>query len=290
MKVTAIVASTKTLTVIRNVAPNCLGYINQNGVAAPPQSLVTLLKPVYDTVQMVGSVTKQAAQGCSLGPVLMDDNAGSQHQLAEGIDGTETLWDLDDVIGTGTDFVAGNYYKLGTEMFQVTSVDDANNRLTVVRNFNHVCRDALGLTGAVAHLDNAIGFQQVQVGAVDGRTVSSGSCAIVGPKMAEANDGGFATTDTAFTYDSAVAAYPFVVGEFINAGVEYMLVTGVSKTSATDGTVTVVRNVNPPCLTSTIAQHADDVAINKVVSGGCYSIGSRLHTNGGAGAANAVNE
>merc|ERR1711966_595177 len=38
------------------------------------------------------------------------------------------------------------------------------------------------------------------------------------------------------------------------------------------------------------AQHADDVAINKVVSGGCYSIGSRLHTNGGAGAANAVNE
>merc|ERR1719238_578584 len=96
--------------------------------------------------------------------------------------------------------------------------------------------------------------------------------------MAEANDGGFANTDTVLTYDAAVAAYPFVVGEYISVGLEYMLVTGVSKTSATAGTVTVVRNVNPPCLTSTLGAHLDNVAINKVVSGGCYSIGSRSHT------------
>ena len=182
MKVTAIAASTFTLTVIRNVAPNCLGYIYKNGVAAPAASIVTLLHPAFDTVQLVDSVTKQASQA-----------AGA-----------------------------------------------------------------------------------------DGNPMSSGSCATVSLKVAEANDGSFALDDNFLSFDAGVVAdLPkvggLVVGDLINMANEYMLVTTVTKTNAagTEGTLTVVRDVLPPCPSTTggtAAAQADNVAINKVVTGGCYAM------------------
>merc|ERR1719352_1959169 len=85
MKVTAIAAGTSTLTVIRNVAPNCLGYFNENGVLAAANSVVTLLQPVFDTVQLVDSVTKQATQaaGADGNPVSSGECAVVGPKVAE---------------------------------------------------------------------------------------------------------------------------------------------------------------------------------------------------------------
>merc|ERR1719478_969772 len=194
MKVTAIAAGTSTLTVIRNVAPNCLGYFNENGVAAAANSIVTLLQPVFDTVQLVDSVTKQATQA-----------AGA-----------------------------------------------------------------------------------------DGNPVSSGECAVVGLKVAETNDGGgFVQTDNILTFDAGVGAANGVgtiaVGDTIEVGGEYMLVTGKTIGAAggnppapatqTTGTLTVVRDVAPPCLgIGTVASHNNNVDIKKVVTGGCYAMPAATNT------------
>merc|ERR1719352_373918 len=191
MMVTAIAAGTSTLTVIRNVAPNCLGYTNKDGVDAAANSVVTLLKPVFDTVQLVDSVTKQATQA-----------AGA-----------------------------------------------------------------------------------------DGNPVSSGECAVVGLKVAQTNDGGFAQTDNFLTFDAGVGAANGV--ETIEVGGEYMLVTGKTIGAAgvggvatqTTGTLTVVRDVAPPCLgIGAVASHNDNVDIKKVVTGGCYAMPGTVGTtlaNGG---------
>merc|ERR1719409_561827 len=95
MKVTAIAAGTSTLTVIRNVAPNCLGYFNENGVAAAANSIVTLLQPVFDTVQLVDSVTKQATQaaGADGNPVSSGSCAMVSLKVAEANDGGFTVTD-----------------------------------------------------------------------------------------------------------------------------------------------------------------------------------------------------
>merc|ERR1719409_76495 len=304
MKVTGIVPSTKTLTVIRNVAPNCLGYPAQKGTDWAIGATVTLLHPIYDTVQLVDSVTKfRAEQECysddATTAVLHDNaNMGSAASVDtataanRGVSNTLVL--KGDAGNTGADLVArglqvGGYVKVNNKEYMlVTGVNAAAHTITVTRY--QMPPQGLGCTALTPDTWDGTHSQNVQVVNRNNKPTSSGSCAVVGPKMAEVNDGNaasgdgsnhFTADDSALTYDAAdhgnaaSAKYPFIVGEFINVGNEYMLVTGVvpSTTAGDKGTVNVIRDVNPPCLSSTgNAQHNDNADINKVVTGGCYAM------------------
>ena len=189
MRVTSINQNTLTLTVIRNVAPNCLPQQYFAGTAwnIAATRYIFLLTPVYDTVQMVDSVSKFAKQIAGESP---DVNIFSR---------------------------------------------------------------------------------------------SSGSCSVVGPNIAQVNSLiPITLTANQISYDGMTLWAPhsqFVVGGFINVASEFMLVTSVFKASDSSGVVEVVRDVTPPCLTSTAAAHPDNSDIRQVVSGGCYVMPSATDRN-----------
>merc|ERR1719409_857202 len=270
MKVTAIAAGTSTLTVIRNVAPNCLGYFNENGVAAAANSIVTLLQPVFDTVQLVDSVTKQATQaaGADGNPVSSGSCAMVSLKVAEANDGGFTVTDNVLTFDGGKLTIAqGSITEAAPGVFTSTahglSVGDA------VTYYSNGGTSIDVLTNGATYYVTATTF------AANTFTLAT---TVGGAALTVGNDG----NDAQFFVKTAIVnnlpkVGGLVVGDLINMANEFMLVTGVTKTNAdgTEGTLTVVRDVLPPCpsvTAGTAAAHANDVAINKVVPGGCYAM------------------
>merc|ERR1719478_727635 len=130
MLVTAIAPTTSTLTVIRTVAPNCLPLYSVTGGTHAAGAVVTLVTPVYDTVQLVDSVTKSADSSgardsghCAMDPVTMaggDANALADFELATINDNAHFLPAENTVaydgrtLGTQFDFTVGGLIKIGS--------------------------------------------------------------------------------------------------------------------------------------------------------------------------------
>merc|ERR1719478_1734020 len=269
MKVTAIAAGTSTLTVIRNVAPNCLGYFNENGVAAAADSVVTLLQPVFDTVQLVDSVTKQATQaaGADGNPVSSGECAVVGLKVAETNDGggfvqTDNILTFDAGVGAanGVGTIAvGDTIEVGGEYMLVTGktigaaggggvTTQTTGTLTVVRDVAPPC---VGIGAVASHIDN-----------VDIKKVVTGGCyAMPGTVGTTLNNGGTTVSTTAKSF-IATANTNMQVGGYLFIDAEYMLITDIDAT-----TITVERNVVPPCvigtttLTSTLATHASNANV-----------------------------
>merc|ERR1719478_1146432 len=190
MLVTKITASTQTLEVIRAVAPNCLPQRTKAGgsaaaavAVAPWQAgaVVTLVTPVYNTVQLVDSVTKSA------------DSSGARDSGSCAMD-TVTM---------------ANANAAALADFELATIND-----------------------------NAHFLPAETTVAYDGRTLGT--------------------------------QFDFTVGGLSKLGSEYMLVTNDAKTDDASGTLTVVRGVNPPCLTSVVSAHVDDTKIYAIGSPGCH--------------------
>merc|ERR1719478_1934744 len=269
MKVTAIAAGTSTLTVIRNVAPNCLGYFNENGVLAAADSVVTLLQPVFDTVQLVDSVTKQATQaaGADGNPVSSGECAVVGLKVAETNDGggfvqTDNILTFDAGVGAanGVGTIAvGDTIEVGGEYMLVTGktigaaggggvTTQTTGTLTVVRDVAPPC---VGIGAVASHNDN-----------VDIKKVVTGGCyAMPGTVGTTLNNGGTTVSTTAKSF-IATANTNMQVGGYLFIDAEYMLITDIDAT-----TITVERNVVPPCvigtttLTSTLATHAQNANV-----------------------------
>merc|ERR1719163_583861 len=263
MKVTAITESTKTLTVIRNVAPNCLGLTNYNPVTASPGAKVTLMKPDYDVVQLVDSVTKQAAQaGGADGSTRSSGSCGVvspmmiAHTTTATVSGAATTFQVDDVAATGYGLTVGSYLKaetsnnyfLVTGMAKVTGTANTFD-VTAVRQAYPPCVGAETAANTVVDKDLFL--------------VATGGCyAMSAAADTTLNNGGTAVSTTATSF-IATANTGMQVGGYLFIDAEYMLITDIDGT-----TITVVRNVAPPpcvigttTLTSTLATHATNANV-----------------------------
>merc|ERR1719199_818601 len=225
MMVTAIAAGTSTLTVIRNVAPNCLGYTNKDGVAAAANSVVTLLQSVSDTVQLVDSVTKQAKSagaGEDGNPVASGSCALVSLKVAEANDGgfalTDNVLTYDAAVaGALTNvggIVVGDMINIAAEFMLVTKVNilgALSGQLTVVRDVIPPCPSTAAGT-VLAHADN----QAIN------KVVPNGCYAMPAAAGTTLNNGGTVVSTTATSF-IATANTGMQVGGYLFIDAEYML-------------------------------------------------------------------
>merc|ERR1719352_1248737 len=248
MMVTAIAAGTSTLTVIRNVAPNCLGYTNKDGVAAAANSVVTLLNPVSDTVQLVDSVTKQAKSAGAAedgNPVASGSCALVSLKVAEANDGgfalTDNVLTYDAAVAAALanvgGIVVGDMINIANEFMLVTKVNiltALTGELTVVRDLIPPCPSTAAGT-VLAHADD----QAIN------KVVPNGCYAMPATTTLELKTGNdLAVGATALT---VAAITDMTVGGYLFIDNEYMLITDIDG-AADPYPVTVVRNVAPPCV------------------------------------------
>merc|ERR1719352_657668 len=248
MMVTAIAAGTSTLTVIRNVAPNCLGYLNKDGVAAAANSVVTLLNPVSDTVQLVDSVTKQAKSAGAAedgNPVASGSCALVSLKVAEANDGgfalTDNVLTYDAAVAAALanvgGIVVGDMINIANEFMLVTKVNiltALTGELTVVRDLIPPCPSTAAGT-VLAHADD----QAIN------KVVPNGCYAMPATTTLELKTGNdLAVGATALT---VAAITDMTVGGYLFIDNEYMLITDIDG-AADPYPVTVVRNVAPPCV------------------------------------------
>jgi len=166
-----------------------------------------------------------------------------------------------------------------TEIVKVVSVTDGTD-IVVIRG------NAPGPAGCVPNTAAAIGDDGIVHVVKPAGLSASGSCAtkldttngvakVKAPGMLAAGNGGQSAT---FTFDSlnpaesTTARRAFRVGGYIMIGNEVMAVTGVTKNSATEGVLSVVRGVDLPCLKSEAGTtaHAAAAVIYEVVWDGCF--------------------
>merc|ERR1711966_265946 len=163
-----------------------------------------------------------------------------------------------------------------TEIVKVVSVTDGTD-IVVIRG------NAPGPAGCVPNTAAAIGDDGIVHVVKPAGLSASGSCAtkldttngvakVKAPGMLAAGNGGQSAT---FTFDSlnpaesTTARRAFRVGGYIMIGNEVMAVTGVTKNSATEGVLSVVRGVDLPCLKSEAATTVHiDQAYNRAHVGG----------------------
>merc|ERR1719238_2011666 len=275
MKVTGVSASTGTLTVIRSVAPTCLEYAGKyadeawgaSAAGANNGRYVFLLKRAYGKVQLMDSVAK-TGEGCPFVGETLKGAAGAAVLLTADIAAGVTTITIDSTVNVAP----GDYLGFGpkgvgvdgvgaasdvTEIVKVVSVTDATT-LEVIRV------NAPGPAGCVPNTATALKDDGIVHVVKPAGLSASGSCAtkldttngvakVKAPGMLAAGNGGQSAT---FTFDnlnpaeSTTARRAFRVGGYIMIKNEVMAVTGVTKTSATEGVLSVVRGVDLPCLKS----------------------------------------
>merc|ERR1719163_2406508 len=286
MMVTSINAGTSTLTVIRGVAPNCLEFASFTGAGAREAwaagAKVTLVTADTSVVQLVDSVTK-AGPGCPVvgGDLVKDDGTTAVATAADPGD-TLSVQELTLVADGNKNVAVGDYLKVGNEFVKVISVDGGFAKIGVIRNLSP---DPSGKCPNLASMLGIGNAAAVKVVHMNQKSSASGSCAVVAAaKGADVKADVTSVTATTITYDNLApneannVQYPFKVGGFIKIRNEYMLVTGIAKTAGTanDGTLTVVRDVDVPCLDGGPQELTDNDyfkdgdGIFEVATGGCY--------------------
>jgi len=210
MRVTAIDYSASSMTVIRNVVPNCLpANLDRPLETLVAGSVVNLVTPVYDTVQLRDSVTKSAGR-------------------AEG--------------GTWTEDASGAVRNVGT----LQGAKDS------------------GRCAMTSEVDT--GYDVAVAMVTDPTALDYNTLVLEG-----------ATQTTDGTYNT-----PLRAGDYIRIADEYMLITHIN-TGDEDGdtvpedpstfkklTLTVARAVTPPCLEYGPPVAHNGVAVELVLSDGCY--------------------
>merc|ERR1711966_651312 len=259
-----------------NVAPNCLPQVKAAGTNWDVTATrhIFLMKPVYDTVQLVDSVTKSAEQ--TAGTVVTGQ--GTRRSLSSCVTSSAVAaYKVGDIVGNqavdeiaieydggtdGTNSLAAGDLVFNTDgeymlLIGVPTIAAASGTINVVRNVKPPCVTATYDTPD----DNDVLY----------KVAPSGCYLMPAATLLELKTGNdLASGATALT---VAAITDMTVGGYLFIDNEYMLITDIDG-AADPYTVTVVRNVAPPCVigTTTTTSTAHSAAISACANAACNDL------------------